>query len=109
MRGLYAGPLCRVFIMYTVTKEVLHMIQLEEADGEPRKQKSVASIIFWIVTLMLVLANTVSEFLRKIVGMKCLGLFILFVVGIMLLSEAGHLSHLKILDEELNQMTRGTF
>jgi len=130
-----------VFIIYTATKEVLHMIQLEEADGEPRKQKSVTAIICWIVTmnlvfsfdsilsamalsddfivmataiivsgiLMLVLANTVSEFLKKNRMYEVLGLFILFVVGIMLLSEAGHLSHLKILNEEIQQMTKGTF
>ena len=50
--------------------------------------------------LMILLADTVSEFLQKNRMYEVLGLFILFLVGIMLLSEGGHLSHMKLLDGE---------
>lgn len=59
--------------------------------------------------LMVLLANRVSDFLQKNRMYEVLGLFILFVVGIMLLSEAGHLSHMSIFGQEIHQMTKGTF
>ena len=46
--------------------------------------------------LMIVLADTVSEFLQKNRMYEVLGLFILFLVGVMLLSEGGHLAHIKL-------------
>lgn len=59
--------------------------------------------------MMIVLAETVSEFLQKNRMYEVLGLFILFVVGIMLISEGGHLAHMKILGTEVQQMTKATF
>ena len=59
--------------------------------------------------LMVVLADTVSDFLQKNRMYEVLGLFILFLVGIMLLSEGGHLSHMKIFGGEVTQMTKSTF
>jgi len=40
---------------------------------------------------------------------EVLGLFILFIVGIMLLSDGAHLSHLKIFDNEILPMSKSTF
>ena len=40
---------------------------------------------------------------------EVLGLFILLVVGIMLLSEGGHLAHLKIAGNAITPMTKTTF
>jgi len=59
--------------------------------------------------LMIVLADTVSEFLQKNRMYEVLGLFILFVVGIMLLSEGGHLAHLSLGGHEITPMTKATF
>lgn len=59
--------------------------------------------------LMIVLADTVSEFLTKNRMYEVLGLFILFLVGIMLLSEGGHLAHMKLFGNEVTQMTKTTF
>jgi predicted tellurium resistance membrane protein TerC len=59
--------------------------------------------------LMLVLADTVSEFLQKNRLYEVLGLFILFVVGIMLLSEGGHLAHLSLGGHEITAMSKATF
>ena len=38
-----------------------------------------------------------------------LGLFILFVVDIMLLSEGGHLAHLHLFNNEIIPMSKATF
>ena len=131
-----------VFILYTAMKEILHMMNLEDAHhAHDRKPKSVASVIFLIVSmnvvfsfdsilsamaiskvffvmatailiggaLMILLADTVSDFLQKNRMYEVVGLFILFLVGVMLLSEAGHLSHLKLFGNEITQMSKATF
>ena len=59
--------------------------------------------------LMIVLADKVAEFLQKNRMYEVLGLFILFVVGIMLLSEGGHLAHLTIFGNAITPMTKTTF
>lgn len=130
-----------VFILYTAMKEILHMMSLEELDGEERQSKSVGFVVFWIVAmnvvfsfdsilsamavtnefyimataiiiggiLMVVLADTVSEFLHKNRMYEVLGLFILFLVGVMLLSEGGHLAHLELFGNSITQMSKTTF
>lgn len=137
-----------VFIIYTATKEILHMMSLEEeGHAVDRKPASANSIIFWIVLmnlvfsfdsilsamalaknpdgtyqiwimgtaiviggiLMIVLADQVSSFLQKNRMYEVLGLFVLFVVGIMLLTEGGHLAHLKFFGNEIHPMTKTTF
>lgn len=130
-----------IFIMYTATKEILHMMAIEEADNAERNRRSATSVIIWIVLmnlvfsfdsilsaialtdvfmvmaaaivisgmLMILLADHVSDFLQKNRMYEVLGLFILFVVGIMLISEGGHLAHMKILGTEVTQMTKATF
>ena len=59
--------------------------------------------------LMIALADKVAGFLQKNRMYEVLGLFILFVVGIMLLSEGGHLSHMKIFGNSIEPMTKTTF
>jgi predicted tellurium resistance membrane protein TerC len=130
-----------VFIMYTSTKEILHMMSLEELHQDKRKERSVGRVIFWIVAmnvvfsfdsilsamalsdvfwvmataiviggvLMIWLADRVSQFLEKNRMYEVLGLFILFVVGIMLLSEGGHLAHLKLFGYHITPMSKATF
>lgn len=73
--------------------------------------------VFWVMAtaivisgiLMIWLADQVSEFLQKNRMYEVLGLFILFVVGIMLLTEGGHLSHLKLFGNEIIPMSKTTF
>lgn len=129
------------FILYTATKEILHMMNLEEMEGKERESKPMGFVIFWIVAmnvvfsfdsilsamavtkvfyimatailiggvLMVVLADTVSEFLKKNRMYEVLGLFILFLVGVMLVSEGGHLSHMTLFGNEVVQMSKTTF
>lgn len=59
--------------------------------------------------LMIVLADGVSTFLAKNRMYEILGLFVLFVVGIMLVTEGGHLAHVKLLGNEVHAMTKTTF
>jgi len=130
-----------VFILYTASKEILHMMSLEgEGHGEA-KPRSVGQIIFWIVAMNLVfsfdsilsamaltdvfwvmaaailtggllmiwLADRVAAFLQKNRMYEVLGLFVLFVVGILLLSEGGHLAHLHFFGHEITPMSKATF
>ena len=59
--------------------------------------------------LMVLLADTVSTFLQKNRMYEVLGLFILFLVGVMLISEGGHLAHMKLFGSEVVQMSKTTF
>jgi predicted tellurium resistance membrane protein TerC len=59
--------------------------------------------------LMLFLADKVSTFLAKNRMYEVLGLFILFIVGIMLVTEGGHLAHIKLFENEIIPMSKTTF
>lgn len=59
--------------------------------------------------LMIWLADSVSTFLQRNRMYEVLGLFILFIVGIMLITEGGHLAHMKVFGHEIMPMTKATF
>jgi predicted tellurium resistance membrane protein TerC len=59
--------------------------------------------------LMLLLADKISTFLVKNRMYEVLGLFILFIVGIMLVTEGGHLAHIKLFGNEIVPMSKTTF
>ena len=59
--------------------------------------------------LMIFMADKVANFLQKNRLYEVLGLFILFIVGIMLLSEGGHLAHLEVFGNEITPMSKATF
>jgi predicted tellurium resistance membrane protein TerC len=59
--------------------------------------------------LMLLMADRISTFLSKNRMYEVLGLFILFIVGIMLITEGGHLAHLKLFGNEIVPMSQTTF
>ena len=73
--------------------------------------------VFWIMAsaivigglLMIWLADRVAQFLEKNRMYEVLGLFILFVVGIMLLSDGGHMAHLHLFGYEITPMSKATF
>ena len=130
-----------VFIIYTATKEIFHMLGVEQLGHEEKRQASLGKVIFWIVVmnlvfsfdsilsamaltdvfwvmataivigglLMIFLANTVADFLQKNRMYEVLGLFILFIVGIMLLSEGAHLAHLHFFGHQVTPMSKTTF
>lgn len=59
--------------------------------------------------LMIWLADHVTDFLKKNRMYEVIGLFILLLVGVMLLSEGGHISHLTLFGTEIEPMSKGTF
>lgn len=73
--------------------------------------------VFWIMAtaivssgiLMMWLSDRVSVFLRKNRMYEVLGLFVLFIVGIMLVTEGGHLGHLEFFGNEITPMSKTTF
>ncbi len=73
--------------------------------------------VFWVMAaaivisgiLMIVLADHVAEFLARNRTYEVLGLFILFIVGILLVSEGGHLAHLKLFGVVVEPMAKSTF
>lgn len=75
------------------------------------------SDVFWVMAtaivisgvLMIWLSGTVSDFLQKNRLYEVLGLFVLFVVGIMLITEGGHLCHLHLFGSEITAMSKATF
>ncbi|PLW76478.1 tellurium resistance protein TerC [Cohaesibacter celericrescens] len=73
--------------------------------------------VFWVMAAavvvsgigMIFLADTVSNFLQKNRMYEVLGLFVLFIVGIMLISEGGHLAHLSFFGFHIEPMAKSTF
>jgi predicted tellurium resistance membrane protein TerC len=59
--------------------------------------------------LMIWLADRVSRFLQKNRLYEVLGLFVLLLVGVMLLSEGGHLAHLAFFGHGIEPMAKSTF
>lgn len=130
------------FIIYTATKEIWHMVLLEERhEEEAKKTRPIGAVItmivvmnlvfsfdsilsamalsrvFWVMAsaivigglLMIWLSDRVSTFLQKNRMYEVLGLFILFLVGIMLLTEGGHLAHIYLFGNEITPMSKTTF
>jgi predicted tellurium resistance membrane protein TerC len=73
--------------------------------------------VLWVMTLaiiisgvmMIYLSDHVSTFLERNRMYEVLGLFVLLIVGIMLVSEGGHLAHLNFFGEDVLPMTKTTF
>ena len=59
--------------------------------------------------IMIKLSDGVTEFLKKNRMFEVLGLFILFLVGVMLLSEGAHLAHMSLFENEILPMSKATF
>lgn len=73
--------------------------------------------VFWVMAtaivmgglLMIWLADRVAQFLERNRMYEVLGLFILFIVGIMLLTEGGRIAHLTLFDNPITPMSKTTF
>ena len=59
--------------------------------------------------IMVFLADRVTDFLNKNRIYEVLGLFILFVVGIMLVSDGAYLADMKFFDQKIDKMSKSTF
>jgi predicted tellurium resistance membrane protein TerC len=73
--------------------------------------------VFWVMAaaiiisglMMIYLADRVSVFLQRNRMYEVLGLFVLLIVGILLLSEGGHLAHLALFGYAVEPMAKSTF
>lgn len=73
--------------------------------------------VFWVMAAAIVLSGVamiwlsdrVADFLAKNRMYEVLGLFVLFIVGVMLITEAGHLAHLEFFGNPIHPMTKTTF
>lgn len=96
---------------------ILSAIALASSTDPDTKERTISTANMVVMSLAIVfsgvmmiwLADRVSEFLRKNRLYEVLGLFILFIVGIMLVSEGGHLAHLKLFGHEVEPMAKSTF
>ena len=59
--------------------------------------------------LMIVMADRVAVFLERNRLYEVLGLFVLFLVGVLLVSEGGHLAQLKFFGHPIEAMPKSTF
>lgn len=69
----------------------------------------IAAAIIISGLMMLVLANKVSEFLKKNRMFEVIGLFILLIVGVLLLTEGGHLAHMSLFGFKVEAMSKASF
>ena len=89
---------------------ILSAMALTNEIGSPKAELTLMSIAIVISgLLMILLANKVAEFLQKNRMFEVLGLFVLFIVGIMLLTEGGHLAHMDFFGEKIMPMSKTTF
>ena len=73
--------------------------------------------VFWVMAtaiilgglLMIWLADRVAQFLERNRMYEVLGLFILFIVGVMLVTEGGHLADLTLFENKITPMSKTTF
>lgn len=80
------------------------------SDMEPMPQLILMTVAIVLGgVLMIVMADKVSNFLQKNKMYEVLGLFILLIVGVMLLSEGGHLAHLHLFGNAVTPMSKTTF
>ncbi len=131
-----------VFIMYTATQEIMHLLAVEHIEqATDTRKRSVLTAIIWIVSMnlvfsfdsllsaialthvvwviataiiisgimMIALADQVADFLKKNRMFEVIGLFILLVVGILLITEGGHLAHLELFNFKVEAMSKASF
>lgn len=59
--------------------------------------------------MMILLADRVSEFIQRNRQYEVLGLFILLIVGVVLVGEGGHESHMKVFGHAVEPLAKSTF
>ena len=59
--------------------------------------------------LIVLMADTVASFLEKNRMYEVLGLFVLLLVGVMLMSDGGHIGHLTFFGHAIEPMAKSTF
>jgi predicted tellurium resistance membrane protein TerC len=129
------------FIIYTATKEIAHLLLIDDLQSEQKAKGSMFKALFWIVAMNLVfsfdsilsamalsdvfvimataivisgilmiwLSDFVAAFLERNRMVEVMGLFILFLVGVLLVTEGGHLAHISFFGFAIEPMSKTTF
>jgi predicted tellurium resistance membrane protein TerC len=58
---------------------------------------------------MVLMADAVADFLKKNRMYEVLGLFVLFLVGVLLVTEGAHLAHLTLFGFAIDAMSKSSF
>jgi predicted tellurium resistance membrane protein TerC len=103
------APAVRLIAFIVVMNTVFSIDSILSAMALTRVFFIMATAIVVGGVLMIWLSDRVAAFLRKNRMYEVLGLFVLFVVGIMLISEGGHLAHIVVFDTEIHPMSKATF
>lgn len=84
---------------------------IKDADGVTTGYQMEVMVIAILLSsvAMLLLADRVTEFLKKNRMYEVLGLFILFLVGVLLVTEGAHLAHLKLFTYSVEAMSKSSF
>lgn len=69
----------------------------------------IAAAIIISGVMMIALADQVSAFLKQNRMFEVIGLFILFIVGVLLITEGGHLAHMELFNFEVVAMSKASF
>ena len=97
----------------TQCKAALINAPIAEATGcSPAKDYQVWIMAIAIIAsgiVMILLADYVADFLKKNRMYEVLGLFILFLVGVLLVTEGAHLAHLKLFSFPIEAMSKASF
>lgn len=88
---------------------ILTAISIADTAPEHTQFALMAIAIILSGLAMIALAGRVTTFLKKNRMYQILGLFILFLVGVLLVTEGAHLAHLKLFGFEIHAMEKATF
>ena len=102
-------PFNKVLIMVIIMNLVFSFDSILSAMALTQNYYVMATAIVISSALMIWMADGVAAFLQKNRMYEVLGLFVLFIVGIMLISEGGHLAHLKFFNFPITPMSKTTF
>ncbi len=107
--GEKSASVTKIVIMIAVMNLVFSFDSILSALAISKVFAILAIAVVLSGVLMLVMANVVSEFLKKNRKYEVLGLFILLIVGVVLLGEGGHESHLKLFGYAVEPISKTTF
>lgn len=99
----------KAITMIVIMNLVFSFDSILSAMALTKRLEIMATAIIISGLLMIFLADHVAEFLKKNRMYEVLGLFILFIVGVMLVSEGGHLAHIHLFGHAVQQMPKSTF
>ncbi|WP_378177395.1 TerC family protein [Aquimarina sp. SS2-1] len=88
---------------------ILTAIGMTNGIGEKPQDALVLMIIAVVISIliMMIFANGIRKFINKHPSMQLLALSFLILIGFMLITEAAHLSHAVIFDQEIGAIPKG--